>query len=190
MAPSYLSNHIPARSIINNSLCSRNTNPPFSRTDMYDNSFFPFCIKNWNNLDDATKSLPSLIQFKKRISLFVRPKGTSFYDIRDNFGTKVLTKIRVSFSDLRYHRFSHSFNCSSPICSCGIDDETPTHYFLCCPRYNTLRITYLSKISEIIGSNVSILPYDHLIHILRGTPVKKSISKFCFFVAPMKILQK
>ena len=166
MAPSYLSDHIPARSIINISLRSRNTNPPFSRTDRYDNSFFPFCIKNWNNLDDATKSLPSLIQFKKRISLFVCPKGTSCYDIRDNFGTTVLTKIRVSFSDLRDHRFSHSFNCSSPICSCGIDDGTPTHYFLCCPRYNTLRITYLSKISEIIGSNVSILPYDHLIHIL------------------------
>ena len=39
MAPSYLSDHIPARSIINISLRSRNTNPPFSRTDRYDNSF-------------------------------------------------------------------------------------------------------------------------------------------------------
>ena len=78
MAPSYLSDHIPACSIINISLRIRNTNPPFSRTDRYDNSFFPFCIKNWNNKDDATKSLPSLIQFKKIISLFVRPKGTNF----------------------------------------------------------------------------------------------------------------
>ena len=95
MAPSYLPDHIPARSVINISLRSRNTNPPFSRTNRYDNRFFPFCIQNWNNLNDATKSLPSLTQFKKRISLFVRPKGTSFYDICDNFGTKVLTKIRV-----------------------------------------------------------------------------------------------
>ena len=39
MAPSYLSDHIPARSIINITLRSRNTNPPFSRTDRYDNSF-------------------------------------------------------------------------------------------------------------------------------------------------------
>ena len=39
----------------NISLRSKNINPPFSRTDRYDNSFFPFCIKNWNNLDDATK---------------------------------------------------------------------------------------------------------------------------------------
>ena len=42
MAPSYLSDHIPARSIINISLRSRNTNPPFSRTDRYVNSFFSF----------------------------------------------------------------------------------------------------------------------------------------------------
>ena len=78
MAPSYLSDHIPARSIINISLRSRNTNPPFSRTDRYDNSFFPFCIKNWNNLDDATKSLPSLIQFKKKNQFICSPKRNKF----------------------------------------------------------------------------------------------------------------
>ena len=52
------------------------------------------------------------------------------------------------------------------MCSCGLEDETTVHFFLCCPRYNTLRTTYLSKISEIIGSDVSVLPNDHLTHIL------------------------
>ena len=177
MAPSYLSDHIPERSRIDASLRSRITNPPLSRTERYDNSFFPFCIYNWNNLDDAIKSQPSLSRFKNDITTFVRPKGTSFYGIRDNFGIKLLTKIRVSFSDLRDHRYNHNFNCASPMCSCGNDDETPTHYFLCCPRYNTLRTTYLSKISEIIGSNVSVLPNDHLIQTLMyGSNVFNSVS--------------
>ena len=125
--------------------------------------FFQFCIYNWNGLDDKIKILPTLTQFKKDISSFVRPKGTSFYGIRDNFRIKSLTKIRVGFSDLRDHRYNHNFNCVNPIRSCGIDDETPIHYFLCCSRYNSLRSTYLCKISEIVRYNVSVLPNDHLI---------------------------
>ena len=74
--------------------------------------------------------------------------------------------IRVTFSDLRDHRFNHNFNCTSPICYCGLDEETSIHYFLCCPRYIDLRALYLSKICEIIGSDVTILPNEHLLFIL------------------------
>ena len=166
MTPSYLLDHIPENSTINVSL-RRNTNKPlFSRTDRYANSFFPFCINNWNILDSAIKSSLSLKEFKTKLNNFVRPKGNIFYGIRDSFGIKLLTKIRISFSDLRDHRYNHNFNCANPICSCGLEDETTVHYFLCCPRYNTLRTTYLSKISEIIGSDVSVLPNDHLSHII------------------------
>ena len=35
-----------------------------------------------------------------------------------------------------------------------------------CLRFNRLRISYLSKISEIIGSDVSMLPDDYLVNIL------------------------
>ena len=79
---------------------------------------------------------------------------------------KLLTQLRVDFSDLRDHRFDHKFNCPSPTCSCGIEDETSTHFLLCCPRYSNLRHTYLSKISQIVKSDVTILPYDHLTDLL------------------------
>ena len=166
LAPSYLSDHIPEHSEINISLRDRNTRAPFSRTERYDNSFFPYCINKWNNLDDSVKLLPSVTSFKKHLNIFIRPKGNSFYGIRDNFGMKLLTKIRVEFSDLRDHRYNHNFKCESPTCSCGLEDETSVHYFLCCPRYHTQRINLLSKISELMGSDVSALPNDHLNHIL------------------------
>ena len=79
---------------------------------------------------------------------------------------KLLTQIRVEFSDLRDHRFNHNFNCRSPLCSCGIEDETSCHFLLCCPRYDTLRNSYLCKISDIVGSDVTIFPNDHLIDLL------------------------
>ena len=81
-----------------------------------------------------------------------------FFGICDKPGIELLTKIRVDFSD--------GSNGESPACSCGVDDETSVHFFLCCPRYIAQRTILLSKISEIIASDVSVLPKEHLIHII------------------------
>ena len=67
----------------------------------------------------------------KRIYLIVQE---TFFGIRDRIGSKKLSQIRVGFSDLRDQRLNHKFNCASPTCKCGIEDETPVHYFLCCPQ--------------------------------------------------------
>ena len=128
-------------------------------------------------LDDSVKSIPSLMSFKNHLNNFIRPKGNPTFGIQDKFGIKLLTKIRVEFSDLRDHRFNHNFNCLSPICFCGIDDETSVHYISCCPRYLAQRTILLSNISDIIASDVSILPKEHLTHIiLYGSNVYNRIS--------------
>ena len=90
----------------------------------------------------------------------------SFFCVRNKYGMKLLTQLRVDFSDLRDHRFNHNFNCASPLCSCGVEDETSTHFLLRCPRYSNLRSTCLTRVSQIIKSDVSILPVDHLSHLL------------------------
>ena len=88
IAPTYLAAHIPVHRIENIVLRDRKMKPPISRTERYDNSFFPFCIKNWNLLDESVKSLPSLLSFKNHLNSFKRPKGNSAFGIRDKFGAK------------------------------------------------------------------------------------------------------
>ena len=66
MAPSYLVDHLPEITAPNVSLRRNIIRAPISRTERYDNSFFPFCINNWNNIDDTIKSLPSLNEFKNK----------------------------------------------------------------------------------------------------------------------------
>ena len=132
----------------------------------YSNSFFPFCITNWNSLDESVRLLPSISQFKSHLFKFVRPPGFSFFGVHDRIGSKWPTQIRVGFSDLREHRFNHNFNCENPTCFCGIEDETPVHYFLCCLHYNVLRVTCLGKISDVIGNDITVLPREHLYSIL------------------------
>ena len=57
--------------------------------------------------------------FKDHLNKFILPKGNSCFGICDKFGIKLLTKIRVDFSDLSVHRFNHNFNCESPTGFCG-----------------------------------------------------------------------
>ena len=113
LTPSYLSEHIPHQTVPNISLRRTVKRTPLCRTNRFANSFFPFCLKEWESLDQSIKSSTSLINFKAKLGSLIRPKANSFYSIRDNSGTKLLSKIRVTFSDLRDHRYNHSFNCNS-----------------------------------------------------------------------------
>ena len=120
-------------------------------------------------------SLPTLQQFKTKLVSFIRPPERSMYKIHDSKGTKLLTKLRVEFSDLR----SHNFNCSSPLCSCHLEEEDNPHYFIRCPRCQHIRIILLSNISRIIGPDISILPREHLSNIiLYGSNVYNKIHTY------------
>ena len=70
------------------------------------NSFSPYCISEWENLSDEIKSLPKLSQFKNRLLASMCDPNRSSFGINDIPGIKLLTKLRVEFSDLRSHRFS------------------------------------------------------------------------------------
>ena len=166
LTPSYLYEHIPKRNEINMSLRNRHVIPPLTKTDRYKNSFFPYSIKTWNELDDDAKSKPSVQSFKTFLYAFKRPIGNSLFGIGDRFGVRLLTQIRVEFSDLRDHRYNHNFNCTSPICVCGFGNETSVHFFLRCPLYRTQRTNLLSKITNIIHGDVTVLPDEHLYNIL------------------------
>ena len=148
----------------------------FTRTDRYDNSFYPYTIKAWKNLENEAKLKPSVQNFKKHLNDFIRPPGHSLYGVSDKYGIKLLTKIRVTFSDLRDHRLNHNVNSKNPLCSCGMEDEFSEHFFLHCPLHLAQRSTLLSKISAFISSDVTVFPDEHLHHILiYGSNVYNSV---------------
>ena len=143
-------------------LRNRSDNIPFARTHRYVNSFFPYTIKTWKNLDEEAKMKSSVASFKKHLNKYIRPSGHAFFRLSDKIGIKLLTKIRVGFSDLREQRFNHNFNCKWSCCRCGLDDETSVHFLLCCPMFADLRASLLSKVSDINHADVSVLPSRRL----------------------------
>ena len=102
-----------------------------ARSDFFRNSFFPSAITEWNKLDRDIRNSDSLNVFKLSLLKFVRPVANSVFEINDAYGLKLLTRLRLDFSHLRYHKFRHNFqDCINPIYVCGLKIETTSHFLL------------------------------------------------------------
>ena len=190
--PRYLYDHLPPpRDLIYNLRNSRNYSVPHSRTSRFDNSFFPYCIKEWENLSDEIKISASLAEFKRKIISFIRPQGHPIFGILDIKGTRILNKLRVGFSDLRSHRYSHNFDCLSPSRGRNQGCEDNVHFFLCCPHYRSIRISLLGNISQILGNDISVLPDQYTIGIiLNGSNVYNKITNRLILSETIEYIRK
>ena len=64
-----------------------------------------------------------------------------------------MTRLGLSLSHLREHKFKHSFqDCLNPLYLCGDEIETCTHYLLHGTAYTNERFTLLNKIKSITCS--------------------------------------
>ena len=95
----------------------------------------------------------SISIFKINILKFIRPKPNNVYCCHNPKEIKLLTRLRLGLSHLHKHKFKHSFHdCLIPLCFCGNEIETSTHYLLLCPTYTNKRLTLLNKIKSITCS--------------------------------------
>ena len=123
------------------------------RSNFFRNSFFPSTITEWNKLDLDIRNSDSLNIFKLSRLKFVRPAANSVFDINYPYGLKLLTRLRLGLSHLRYHKLRHNFqDCINPICDCGLETETTTHFLLHCPLFQSARQSLLMNIKEIDDS--------------------------------------
>ena len=65
-------------------------------------------------------------------------------------GIKLITRLRLGFSHLREHKFKHNFQDTlNPLCSCSIEAESTSHYFLRCYFFDVLRATLMNDLTNI-----------------------------------------
>ena len=117
------------------------------RHDFFKNSIFSSTVIEWDKINKNIRKSESLNIFKKNILKFIRPSQNRVYNHK---GIKLLTRLRIGLSQLRKHKFKCSFEDTlNPICNCGKDIETTSHYLLHCPDYLQERKTLLNTISCI-----------------------------------------
>ena len=118
--------------------------------NFFQNSYFPATIKEWNRLYIDIRKSDSISIFKKGILSFITPLPNKVSNSHKVRGLKLLTRLWLGLSYLRYNKFKHNFlDTINPLCSCGSDIVTSLHFFfLHCPNIIECRNTLLSKISE------------------------------------------
>ena len=114
------------------------------------NTFFSSTNLEWNKLDPSLQNSASYNVFKNSILKFIRPSPNKIVQCHNPKGIKLVTRLRLGLSHLWEHKFKHSFQDTlNPLCSCGVDIETTSHYFLHCPLFHAERSSLLNNINEI-----------------------------------------
>ena len=112
--------------------------------------FFPYCINEWNKLNDNLRNASSIYKFKNYLTKFIKVKENSIFSISDPLGLKLLTRLRLNFSHLNEHKLRHNFrDIVNPMCSCGSRIETTDHYLLRYQNFALVRSSFLNRIFEI-----------------------------------------
>ena len=148
------------------------------------NTFFPSLVTKWNKLDLSIRKSTSLNIFKGRLLRFVKPLENSVFNCHNPIGIKYLTRTRLGFSHLRYHKFKHGFvDAIDPLCSCNTGIENTVHFFLHCPNFSTARNTLLNEIA-IVDSLLMMKMKSKLFKLsfMETQPVLSMINKFSVLV--------
>ena len=137
-----------------------------SSSDYFKNSFFPYCVREWNQLSSEIKQSKFLSIFKKSLLQLIRPKCHSVYNIFDPIGLKLLTRLCINLSHLKEHKFNHNFKDTiNSLCSCNVENESTERYLLRCSSYTAIRKTLLDNIIDIVGTITNLSDND-LVNIL------------------------
>ena len=133
---------------------SNNIKQIFCRSEYFANSFFPYTIKEWNKLSLEIRNSESYSIFKKSLLKFIRTIPNSVFSVADIYGIKLLTRLRVGLSHLREHKFRHNFQDTiNPLCSCSLEIESTSHFFLRCQNFITPRTNLMNELRKL-DSNI------------------------------------
>ena len=165
--PLYLYNEIPQERTFSHNLRRPNVFKSSAKsTDRFTHTYFQNCVREWNQLDKSIGNCPTISGFKLQLVRPVRPTKISTFGANDIEGVRLLTRLRVQFSDLREHRFRHMFHCSNPMCLCQMGIEDNEHFFLHCPRYTIYRKDLLDRVSNMVERDLDSLSSIDLCSLL------------------------
>ena len=99
--------------------------------------------------------------FKKSILKVLRPIPNSIFGINNSAGLKFLTRLRLSLSHLREHKFKHNFQDTlNPLCSCSLEVESTEHFLLHCHNFQLQRQSLLNNLNNIDNTIINLNDSD------------------------------
>ena len=171
LLPDYLYSYLDFPSQINYSLRSGLASvikPSLSRTKSFKNTFFPYCINEWNNLTVEIRNSKSVSAFKKLIKC--AEKENSVFSIYDPLGVKLFTLLRFQVSHLNEHKFRHGFGHTiNAMCTCGSEVETTGHFLMRCDLYSPQRLEPFENLEKVDSSFLNLKVKEKVGFLLYGS---------------------
>lgn len=120
MTSHYLTDYLPTQDLdsINPSKITA-IYPLDGRTERFPNSFSPYCIFQWNNLDSLTKESPIHCYFQTFYFWFYMSCPYNNVQAKQSFRFCYVHSVEGGFSHLREYKFRHKLlDIVDPICYC------------------------------------------------------------------------
>ena len=161
-APDFLYELVPplVEASVNYNLRSHhNIYVPFNRLSVFQISYFPCTIKEWNSLDLIIRNLPTFSSFKLKLQqiFYTMRRNPQYYSIGDRFLSVLHSRMRNKCSALHADWY-HANLIVNYNCLCGYFNENAEHYLLHCNRFTCSRMIMLLEINKLnlIGIPVNI----------------------------------
>ena len=105
-------------------------------------------------------------------------KENSLFSIYDPLGVKLLTRLRLQFSNLNEDKFTHGFEDTiNTMCACGSEVETTEHFLLRCHLYSPQRLELFENLEKVDSSFLNLNIKEKVIFLLYGS--QPASSKSC-----------
>ena len=110
---------------------------PRTSSQAHYRSFLQATIKRWNELPDEITDIPSIEEFKSKITP-VKLHTPIQFQVGNREDQILVCRMRVKNADLNLNLFERNLS-DSPICLCGNNTETTEHYLLHCQTFTEER---------------------------------------------------
>ena len=112
----------------------------------------------WNKLDVTLRKSEYLPYFRNALLKIGRSTAKPVYNFHNPIGLKLLTRLRLGLSHLNEHKFKHNLqDCINPLCTCSLDIESLSHFFLHCHYFTSIRSTLFSELQSADANIVKFL---------------------------------
>ena len=182
--PEYLFDLIPQNNHLQNTHFLEDVTLFYSRTDAFKYSFSPSTILEWNKLERKIRQSSTLLTFRNSLLKIGRPVPKPVYNIHNPNSLKLLTRLRLGLSHLNEHKFNHNFkDCVNPLCSCSLEVESVSHFFLHCHYFTVIRKTLFHELQSV-DKNILNQSDNEIAELLFYGSAKFKLQQNCSILRP------
>ena len=134
-------------------------------SNFFVNSFFPYSIKQWDQLDPELRKEHDFAVFKAKLKETIKPSKFKHFNVGYKYPNQLHTQLRVGRSSLNSHLYPIGLS-NTKSCPCGFANESVEHFLLDCIYYQNIRGQLYQKLEGLLEKKVSTYSKKDLVQIM------------------------